>query len=255
MPHWVRFEHAGQTRFGQLDGTTVLLHAGEMFGDNRPTGEAVPLAAVRLLTPCTPGKLLALWNNFHERAAKEGLTQPPHPLYFAKSNNSYLACGLTICQPASYDGPVVFEGELGVVIGKTCRAIGPEQADEYVFGYTIVNDVTARDILRADPTFTQWGRAKNFDTFTPIGPVITSGIEPDQLVVRTRVNGVEKQNYPVADMFYRPRQLVSRLSHDMTLEAGDVIACGTSVGAGPMPRGCTVEVEVTGIGLLRNRYE
>jgi len=199
--------------------------------------------------------LLGLWNNFHQRAEKEGLTRPLHPLYFAKTDNCYLAAEQTIRQPASYKGPVIFEGELGVVIGKTCRAISPAQADEYIFGYTCVNDVTAVGILNADPSFAQWGRSKSFDTFGPIGPVIASGIEPDQLVVRALVNGVEKQNYPVTDMFYRPREIVSLLSHDMTLNPGDVIACATSIGAERMRKGSTVEIEIAGIGVLRNRFE
>jgi len=255
MAHWVRFEHEGKIKFGQLDQGSIHIFSGDMFGNNQTTSEKVSISAVKLLIPCVPGKLLGLWNNFHQRAEKEGLTQPPHPLYFAKTNNCYLAPEQTIRQPASYDGPVVFEGELGMVIGKTCHAISPAQADEYIFGYTIVNDVTARSILKADPTFAQWGRSKSFDTFGPIGPVITSGIELDQLVVRSLVNGVEKQNYPVADMFYRPRQILSLLSHDLTLNPGDVIACGTSIGTEPMPNGCTVEIEVNGIGVLRNRFE
>jgi 2-keto-4-pentenoate hydratase/2-oxohepta-3-ene-1,7-dioic acid hydratase in catechol pathway len=255
MSNWVRFEYAGEIRFGQLDHDTIRIYLGEIFGDNHATGETVSRSEVNLLTPCVPGKLLGLWNNFHQRAEKEGLTQPPHPLYFAKTDNCYLAPEQTIHQPASYSGPVVFEGELGVVIGKTCREVSPAQADEFIFGYTIVNDVTARGILKADPTFAQWGRSKSFDTFGPIGPVIVSGIEPDKLVVRTLVNGVEKQNYPVADMFYPPRQIVSLLSHDMTLNPGDVIACGTSIGVEPMPNGCTVEIEIAGIGVLRNRFE
>ena len=255
MSNWVRFEYAGKTNFGQLNHDTIQIYTGDMLGASQAIKETIPLASVELLTPCAPGKLLGLWNNFHQRAVKEGLSQPHHPLYFTKSNNCYLAPEQTIRQPASYDGPVVFEGELGLVISKTCRAISPEQADEYIFGYTIVNDVTARGILKADPTFAQWGRSKSFDTFGPIGPVIVSGIEPDQLVVRSLINGVEKQNYPVADMFYRPRQIISLLSQDLTLYPGDIIACGTSFGTEPMPKGCTVEIEIQGIGVLRNRFE
>lgn len=255
MSRWVRFEFAGNTKFGQLDHDTIRVYAGEMFGDKYATGESIPASSVKLLAPCKPGKLLGLWNNFHQRANKEGLTKPPHPLYFSKTNNCYLDPERTIRRPACYDGPVVFEGELGVVIGKTCRAISPEQADEYIFGYTIVNDITARGILKADPTFAQWGRAKSFDTFGPIGPVIASGIEPDQLVVRSLVNGVEKQNYPVSDMFYRPRQIVSLLSHDLTLDPGDIISCGTSYGTEAIPKGCTVEIEIPGVGILRNQFK
>lgn len=255
MSNWVRFEYARKISFGQLTHDTINIYTGDMFGENHATTKSVPLSSVKLLTPCMPGKMLGLWNNFLLRAEKEGLTRPNHPLYFAKTNNCYLASEQTICQPASYDGPVVFEGELGVVIGKNCKGISLDQADEYIFGYTIVNDVTARTVLKADPTFTQWGRAKSYDTFGPFGPVIVSGIEPDQLIVRSLINGVEKQNYPVSDMFFHPRQIASLISHDLTLNPGDIISCGTSIGAGIMPKGCTVEIEIPGIGILRNKFE
>ncbi len=212
MATWVRIEHRGQARIGQCHGEDIVLHEGDLFSGPVPTGETVPLATARLLTPCTPGKFLGLWNNFHERAAKEGLSRPAHPLYFTKTDNAYLAAGGIIRQPAGYDGPVVFEGELGVVIGKRCHAVSPEEADACIFGYTCVNDVTARGILKADPSFVQWVRAKSFDTFGVFGPAIVTGIDPDALRVRTLVDGVEKQNYPVADMFFRPRSAASPMT-------------------------------------------
>lgn len=259
MAIWVRFEQAGQIRAGALVGEEIVVHRGAIFGDPEPTGERIPLADARLATPCTPGKFLGLWNNFHQRAEKEGLSRPPHPLYFVKTDNCYLASGETIRQPAAYDGPVVFEGELGIVIGRPCSGVGVDEAERYIFGYTCVNDVTARGILKSDPSFVQWVRAKSFDTFGAFGPCIVTGIEPDDLIVRTLVNGVEKQNYPVADMFVRPWEIVSRLSQDMTLQPGDLIACGTSIGTEPMPRGCTVEIVIDGpagsVGVLRNRFE
>lgn len=255
MSVWIRCEHEGSIKIGQLQGEQVAFYAGDMFGAPQPTGAGAALSAVRLLPPCVPGKLLGLWNNFHERAQKEGLSRPPHPLYFVKTSNCYAAHGDTIRQPQGYDGPVVFEGELGVVIGRRCSHVSPQEADAYIFGYTCVNDVTARGVLKADPSFVQWVRAKSFDTFGPFGPGIVTGIEPNSLRVRTLVDGVEKQNYPVADMFVRPREIVSLLSQDMTLYPGDVIACGTSVGTEPMPRGCTVEVAIDGVGVLRNRFE
>ena len=255
MQHWLRFVQEGKTGFGQLAQDTVHVYVGELFGDKQPTGESLALSQVELLTPCVPGKLLGLWNNFHQRAEKEGLTRPAHPLYFAKTDNCYLPSEQTIRAPETYRGPIIFEGELGVVIGKTCKAISPAQADEYIFGYTCVNDVTAVGILNSDAYFAQWGRAKSFDTFGPFGPVIASGIEPDDLVVRSLVNGVEKQNFPVSDMFYQPREIVSLLSQDMTLHPGDLIACATSVGAERMRKGCVVEIAIDGIGVLRNRFE
>lgn len=255
MATWIRFEHAGRTQTGILAGENIEIHRGDVFAAPQATGEHVALSAVRLLTPCTPGKFLGLWNNFHRRAEIEGLSRPEHPLYFAKTSNSYLADGETIRQPRSYDGPVVFEGELGIVIGSECSGVSEEDAERFIFGYTCVNDVTARGILKSDPSFPQWVRAKSFDTFGVFGPCIVTGLEPDDLVVRTRVDGVEKQNYPVADMFMRPREIVSRLSHDMTLHPGDLIACGTSFGTEAMPKGCHVEISIDGIGVLANRFE
>lgn len=252
---WVRCIHAGSIRIGQIRGERIVFHDGDLFDAPCETDVSAPLTEVKLLTPCVPGKLLGLWNNFHERARVEGLSRPPHPLYFSKTANCYLADGETIRQPQGYDGGVVFEGELGIVIGKPCTAIDQADADKYIFGYTCVNDVTARNILKADPSFVQWTRAKSFDTFGVFGPAIVSGIEPDALRVRTRVDGVEKQNYAVDDMFVRPREIVSLLSQDITLMPGDVIACGTSVGTDVMPRGCTVEIDIDKVGVLRNRFE
>ena len=260
---WVRFTHAGATGFGRLegevkgatDGAVVKPCVGHLFGQNTPTGEVVPLAEVTLLAPCCPGKMIGLWNNFQARAAHEGWARPVHPLYFIKTDNCNAAHGDVIRQPVHYDGPVVFEGELCIVIGKTCRDITAGEADACIFGYTCINDVTARGILKSDPSFPQWSRAKSFDTFGPFGLAITSGIDPDTLVVRTRVNGVLQQDYPVADMFFRPREIVACLSRDMTLSPGDVIACGTSLGAGPMVSGDEVEVEIPGVGVLSNLFQ
>lgn len=254
MAVWLRCEFQGQTRFGRLEGDTVHFHGGECLPDTTETGEFALLREVRLLVPCKPGKFLGLWNNFHERARLEHLTQPAHPLYFVKTDSCLLETGGTILCPAWYDGPVVYEGELGIVIGKVCKDVSPGKALDYVFGYTCVNDVTARAVLKSDPSFPQWVRAKSFDTFGPVGPYIVTGIEPDDLRVITRVNGVEKQNYPVADMFFRPREIVSRISHDMTLNPGDVICCGTSVGVESLTRGCQVDVEIPGIGVLSNLF-
>ncbi len=255
MKQWVRYDHQGTTGFGTLSGNQVSVHQGDMYNEAMPTGESLSLDAIRLLTPCEPTMMIALWNNFHSRAEKEGWSRPEHPLYFMKSKGSFLANGETIQRPDSYDGPVVFEGELGIVIGKHCKNVSEEQAQEYVFGYTCVNDVTARGLLREDPLFVHWSRAKSFDTFSAVGPVITSGLDANGVTVRTLVDGVELQNYPVTDMFFLPLQIVSRISHDMTLFPGDIIACGTSLGAGPMPQGCSVEVQIDGIGTLENKFE
>ncbi len=255
MAHWIRFEHQGQTGFGEIENDNIKVHSGDMFGAAKPTGATVALAAVKVLTPTQPSKMVALWNNFHELAAKLGNPEPPEPLYFLKGNNSFLAHGETIRVPAAYSGKVVYEGELGIVIGKRCTAVAEADVAGYIFGYTCINDVTAAEILYRDATFPQWARAKSFDTFGVFGPVIATGLDPAGLVIKTILNDQERQNYPVADMIFSPARLVSLISQDMTLEPGDVIACGTSVGVGSMKPGSSVSIVIDGIGTLSNRYE
>lgn len=252
---WVRFADGGDTGFGTLEGDEIAVHSGDMFSDASPTGRSIRAADATLLTPCTPTKMLGLWNNFFALAEKLGNPAPDEPLYFLKSPSSFLAHGETIKRPLSYDGPVVFEGELGIVIGKVTREVSPDHATGHIFGYTCVNDITAAGILNKDPTFPQWARAKSFDTFGVFGPCIATDVAPEDVSVRTVLNGTERQNYPVSDMIFQPARLVSLLSYDMTLLPGDVIACGTSVGVGSMkePEN-TIEVSIEGIGTLSNVF-
>ncbi len=255
MTQWIRYAEGGVAGFGTLEGNEITECAGDMFDAPRPTGRKLALDAVVVLTPTTAGKMVALWNNYRALAAKLGNAVPPEPLYFIKANNSYLATGQTIRSPASYSGKVVYEGELGIVIGRTCRAVPESEAQRHIFGYTCINDVTAADILNRDASFAQWTRAKSFDTFGVFGPVVATGLDPMQLTVRTVLNDQERQNYPVSDMVFPPARLVSLISQDMTLDPGDVIACGTSIGVGSMKPGSTVAVTIDGIGTLANRYE
>jgi 2-keto-4-pentenoate hydratase/2-oxohepta-3-ene-1,7-dioic acid hydratase in catechol pathway len=255
MAHWIRFEHQGRAGFGVLENDSIRIHTGDMYAGAQATGATVALAAVKVLTPTQPSKMVALWNNFHALAAKLGNPVPPEPLYFLKGNNSFLAHGETIRAPASYSGKVVYEGELGIVIGKRCTAVSEAQAPGCIFGYTCINDVTAAEILNKDASFAQWSRAKSFDTFGVFGPVVATGLDPAKLTVKTILNGQERQNYPVADMIFAPAKLVSLISQDMTLEPGDVIACGTSLGVGSMKPGSSVSIVIDGIGTLSNRYE
>ena len=147
-------------------------------------------------------------------------------------------------------GRVVFEGELGIVIGSPCKAASVEEAEAAILGYTCVNDLTSLDILNADPAFPQWTRAKGFDGFGVIGPVIATGLDWRQLTVRTLVNGRERQSYPAADMILSPPEIVRLLSQDMRLMPGDVIAVGTSIGARPVKGGDVVSVSIDGIGAV-----
>ena len=210
---------------------------------------------VELLAPTEPTKIVALWNNFHALAARLKPPEPAEPLYLLKATTSVAAPGAVIERPASYNGKTTYEGELGIVIGKTCSGVSPDAADDFIFGYTCVNDVTANDILNRDPTFAQWARAKGFDGYGQFGPVIPPAFDPAELVVRTILNGAERQNYPISDMIFSAQQLVSKISHDMTLLPGDLIACGTSIGVGVMKEPVnSVTVAIDGIGELTNEF-
>jgi 2-keto-4-pentenoate hydratase/2-oxohepta-3-ene-1,7-dioic acid hydratase in catechol pathway len=255
VTRWVRFRYEARTGFGTLTPSGISVHDGEMFAVAQPTGQVLSLQDVELLAPTVPTKIIALWNNFHALAAKLNSPEPAEPLYLLKAPTSVTAPGAVIKRPVSYNGKTTYEGELGIVIGRTCTAVSPEKADAFIFGYTCANDITAADILNRDATFAQWARAKGLNGYGPFGPVIASGIDPATLVVRTILNGVERQNYPIADMIFSVQELVSRISHDMTLLPGDLICCGTSIGVGVMKEPAnTVTIAIDGIGELTNEF-
>ena len=249
---WLRYSHQGQVGLAQWVGNTLHVHEGGLFENPKPTGVTLPLSDVEVLAPCQPTKVLALWNNFKAAAQKNGWSTPTEPLYFLKSPNSYSHHLQAVLRPQQDVGRVVYEAELGIVIGKRGRDIALEDAAQHIFGYTCVNDVTAVELLRSDSSFEQWTRAKNFDGFTPFGPCIETDLDANQAIVTTKVNGRERQNYPVNDMFFSPAELVAKLSRGMTLEAGDIISCGTSLGAMPWQNDAVVEVTIEGIGTLSN---
>lgn len=251
---WLRFMHHGSAVFGALEGNQVHLHSGNMFGAPVASGETLPLVDLEWLAPCAPGKVIGLWNNFRAAAEKNGWAQPAEPLYFLKSPGSVIGHQQPIPVPANYDGRVAYEGELAVVIGRRTSAVSIAEAPAHIFGYSCANDVTALELLQRDAAFPQWARAKSFDGFGAIGPVIDTNFNPASAHLRTLVGGRERQNYALADMFFTPAELVSRISHDMTLEPGDVILCGTSLGVLPMRPGSSVEVVIEGLGTLANTY-
>jgi 2-keto-4-pentenoate hydratase/2-oxohepta-3-ene-1,7-dioic acid hydratase in catechol pathway len=254
MTLWARFRtREGREGFGQLAAGEIHEHTGELFAAAESTRTRVALEAVTLLAPCRPSKIIALWNNFYALAAKLGKAAPAHPLFLLKPASCVIGPDEPILRPRSYHGKIAYEGELGIVIGRHCKDLALGEARAAIFGYTCVNDVTAAQVLNENADFTQWCRAKGYDTFGAIGPVISSDVDVVSAHVTTRLDGLERQNYPLSDMIYSPEQLVSHLSQDMTLYPGDVIACGTSLGVGSVPDGSTIEVSIEGVGTLRNR--
>jgi 2-keto-4-pentenoate hydratase/2-oxohepta-3-ene-1,7-dioic acid hydratase in catechol pathway len=253
MTSWIRFQSAdGSVGFGLLEDDCVAEYRGDMFGGSEPSGVRRHLDDVKLLSPCLPSKVIALWNNFYELSKKLDKAPPTHPLFLIKPPMSVIGPDEPIRRPRGYQGKIAYEGELGIVIGQRCSNVAVDEADHYIFGYTCVNDVTAVELLNEDPNFAQWCRAKGFDTFSCIGPTIRSDFDWRAARVVTRLDGTERQNYPLDDMIFSPAQQVSMLSHDMTLMPGDVIACGTSIGVGSIKDGSMVTVSIDGIGSLAN---
>ena len=251
---WLRFAHNGHPGFGVLDGESIQVHRGELFGSNEATGERLAMADVTLLPPCEPRTVVGLWNNFHALAQKNGWTPPAEPLYFIKAACSLAGPGSITPAAAESVGRVAFEGELAVVIGRPTHRVSAEEAASHIFGYTCADDVTAIELLNRDATFAQWTRAKGLPGFGVFGPVIETEFDLPSATLRTRVGGRERQNYALSDMIMPPAQLVSLISQDLVLQPGDLILCGTSLGVLPMKPGTEVEVEIDGIGVLRHRY-
>lgn len=217
--------------------------AGESF-------EPVPLASARLLAPVVPSKIVCIGRNYREHAAELGNEVPKEPLLFLKAPSAVIAQGEAIRIPAQSQR-VDFEGELAVVMGRRASRIGPdEDVRSYIRGYTIVNDVTARDLQKSDG---QWSRAKGFDTFCPMGPLVNDEIDPEAgLAVETRLNGERKQQGTTLDLIFDIPTLLRHITAAMTLLPGDVIPTGTPSGVEPMKPGDRVEVSVEGLGTLAN---
>jgi len=195
-----------------------------------------------------PSKIIGIGVNYRAHAVEMGKGIPEEPLMFLKPRSALLPEGFPIERPGGYD-QVHYEGELGVVIGQRARRVSRERALEFVLGFTCINDVTVRDLQKKD---TQWTRAKGFDTFCPLGPKIVAGLDPSALRIVTRVNGKVRQDSSTSDMIFDVPALIAFVSSHMTLEVGDVISTGTPSGVGNLEIGDVVEVEIEGIGTLRN---
>ncbi len=232
----VRFRWDGQVRGGSLSENRIV-----------SSGDVYRLDEVELLAPCRPSKVVCVGLNYVEHAKELKMKLPDEPILFLKPPSAVIGPEEKIVIPRSSQ-QVDYEGELAVVIGKRCKDVLAEDVDKYVLGYTCFNDVTARDLQRKDG---QWTRAKSFDTFAPIGPWIDS-IDPWDANIQTRVNGVVKQKSNTYDLIFGVPQLIEFISRVMTLEPGDIIATGTPPGVGRLEKGDVVEVEIEGIGVLRN---
>jgi 2-keto-4-pentenoate hydratase/2-oxohepta-3-ene-1,7-dioic acid hydratase in catechol pathway len=234
----VRVEIGGRATDGVIEGDGI-----------RHAGGVIPIGEARLLVPCTPTKIVCVGRNYADHAKEMGSTPPAEPLLFLKPPSALLAAGGSIVYP-SQSRHVDFEGELAVIIGCRCRRVARGDALGVVLGYTVMNDVTARDLQRTDG---QWSRAKGFDTFAPLGPCIVDGLDPSRLRLRTLLNGRVRQDASTAEMLFDVPSLVEHITAAFTLEPGDVIATGTPSGVGPMQPGDEVTVEIEGIGALTNR--
>ncbi len=255
----VRFvDESGSTAWGEpLDAGSARRLRGDPFDRLEPTGETATIA--RLLPPVDPPNILAIGLNYRAHAAEGGFTPPDEPLVFLKATTSVIAAGEPIVLPRSAPDEVDYEAELAIVIGKTARNVSEADAHRYVLGYTCANDVSARDCqIRRDK---QWARAKGFDTFCPLGPVLVTAdsINPDDRPIRSRLNGQVMQDSNTSDMIFSTAKLISFLSHQFTLRPGTVICTGTPQGVGVARKppvflrpGDTIVVEIEGIGELSN---
>ena len=245
-----RFSTGGDPRFGIVDDDEIVVLRGDpMFNGFDTTEERIPLADVKLLAPVIPrSKVVAVGRNYREHAAELGNEAPAEPLLFLKPNTSVIGPGDTIVRPRQ-SSRVDFEGELAIVIGSIAKNVSEADAASVVFGYTVANDVTARDLQEKDG---QWARAKGFDTFCPLGPVIETEFEVANQGIETRVNGEVRQSGRLDEMVHSVASVIAYASAVFTLLPGDVILTGTPAGVGPIMAGDTVEVPVEGIGTLSN---
>lgn len=241
----------GTSGFARIDGDDLHVLTAAPWLDGKESGRVVRIAAARRMCPADPRQILAIGRNYRAHAKEMGADVPATPLLFLKATSSLLDPEGTVLLPPE-SRRVEHEAELGVVIGRRGRRIPESEAMQYVFGYTAVADVTARDLQKSDG---QWSRAKGFDTFCPVGPDVVTGIDPGALTLRGYLNGELRQHASTRDMIFSVPELVSHLSQAMTLEPGDLIATGTPEGVGPLADGDVFEVEIAEVGRLRVRVQ
>ncbi len=246
----VRYSWEGKIGFGELRDGRVWSWTGSPLTGGTAARDRQPIAAaaLTLLVPCEPTKVIGIGRNYAEHAAEHAVAVPTAPLIFLKAPSSLLDPGQPIVLPP-LSQQVEHEAELAIVIGRRCHHVAPDDAASVILGYTCANDVTARDLQRQDG---QWARGKSFDTFCPLGPWIETELDVRALEVTCHVQNELRQRGNTADMVFPPAYLVSYVSRMMTLEPGDLILTGTPAGVGPLHPGDTVTVRVAGIGELHN---
>ncbi|RJL25066.1 fumarylacetoacetate hydrolase family protein [Bailinhaonella thermotolerans] len=250
-----RYSSGDGVSFGVVEGGPgeefVARMAGHPFEPIQLTGERHALADVRLVAPLLPSKIIAIGKNYADHVTEMGGDQPPpEPVIFSKPSTAVIGPGEAIAYPVGLTERVDHEGELAIVIGRLCREVPVERAKDVILGYTCANDVTARDLQKRDG---QWTRAKGFDTFCPIGPWISTGIDASDLAISTSVNGEVRQDGRTSQLVHDIPTLISYVSSVMTLLPGDVILTGTPAGVGPLQIGDEVSVTIENIGTLTNR--
>lgn len=245
---YARVQTDAGAAYARIQDDLLLLLDGAPFLGGQPTGQTLPLCGARLLAPCEPSKIVAVGINYRDHATEMGHDLPQDPIIFIKPATSVIGPEDAIIRPADAQR-VDYEAELAFVVGARCKDVSAADAHRYIFGYTCLNDVTARDLQKRDG---QWTRAKGFDTFCPLGPWIETQFDPTCAGVRSRLNGRVMQQSDIAYFINPVPALLAFVSRVMTLLPGDVVTTGTPSGIGPMQAGDVIEIEVDGIGTLRN---
>jgi 2-keto-4-pentenoate hydratase/2-oxohepta-3-ene-1,7-dioic acid hydratase in catechol pathway len=246
----LRFRHGDRIATGAIQpgSDTIQVIAGTFFEDPLPTGDEVPIDDVMLLAPVLPSKLVCVGKNYAAHAAEFGMDVPEEPLLFLKPSTAVIGPGDPI-RLLPINRRTDYEGELAVVIGRLARNVRAEDASRFILGFTCANDVTLRDLQKTDD---QWARAKGFDGSCPLGPWIETSVDPTDTVVETRLNSEVVQHASTSDMVFGVAELIEYVTTFMTLLPGDALLTGTPEGVGPVEAGDAVEVEVDGVGVLRN---
>ena len=246
---YVRIDRLGSPCWGVVKGEDVLTLAKPPYDGLEYDGGKLPLSQCRLLAPCEPTKIVCVGKNYAEHAREMGAEPPGFPVLFIKAPNTLNQQDGAVHAP-DFVSRLDYEGELGVVIRRKARDVKAKNFADYVLGYTCLNDVTARDIQKHDG---QWSRGKSMDGFCPVGPWVVDELDPSSLKLETRLNGKTVQQGNTSDFITTIPQLLEFITASMTLEPGDVVATGTPMGVGPMIPGDAVEVEIEGIGILKNQ--